>query len=76
MRESSPFDFSDHISIEEFVERYKLLPEAVRLLKALQFTPGDDLDKEEMDKAAERVGFEWPLWRKTQKANRHYKRNL
>jgi hypothetical protein len=74
VRSSSPFDFSEHISVDDFILRYKLRAEAKELLEALQFTPGDDL--EGLDEDAMKAGFQAPLWRNVVKANKHYRKNL
>ena len=68
---SSPITCGPRLTVEEFVSKYSLLPEAVTYLKNLQFVPENstrDVEREDWKEA----GFKIVLWKQVQKANKAY----
>lgn len=77
VRSSSPLASGPRLSIQEFVDKYKLLPDAAKFLINLQFTPGNSLrDEDVLREDWQEAGFKVVLWRQTQKANKAYRAKL
>ena len=73
-RSSSPPLAEDHISLDEFCERYSLSEESKKRLTSLEFSVGQSVDCVSC-KEWEGVGFRELSWKRVMKACNSYRRN-